>query len=141
MPFLSFSPQTVIKSADINSNFSNAVHKTDVQVVSNKIMVPGIITATDQATITFDLSLGSIQEVTLGGDRTLALSNVNEGQPFILKLIQDGTGNRLVTWFSTIKWDSGITPLLSTVGNKADIFGFICTGPGTYDGFIIAQYL
>lgn len=98
-----------------------------------------IAAATDGATVTFDLALSNVQQVTLGGNRTLALSNVTTGQKFVLRLVQDGTGSRLVTWFTTIKWAGGAAPTLTTTAGKADLIGFICTGTGTYDGFIIGQ--
>lgn len=98
-----------------------------------------IVAATDGATVTFDCSVSQLQTVTLGGNRTLAVTNPNEGQKFMIKLIQDGTGSRTVTWFSTIKWQDGITPTLTQTLNKADWFGFICTGSGTYDGFVLGQ--
>lgn len=98
-------------------------------------------TAADGATVTFDLSAGNIQGVTLGGNRTLALSNPTVGQVFIISLTQDATGSRTVTWFSTIRWVDGVTPTLTTTANKRDTFGFICTGSGTYDGYIVGQNL
>ncbi len=97
--------------------------------------------ASDGATITFNLAGGNKQTVTLGGNRTLAVSNVNVGQSFILRLLQDGAGSRTVTWFSTIKWAGGTAPTLTATLSKADMFGFICTGSGTYDGFIVGQNL
>lgn len=98
-----------------------------------------IVTATDVATVTFDLSTGHIQQVTLGGNRTLALSNEQVGQAFALRIVQDATGSRTVTWFSTIRWAGGTAPTLTTTASKADWFGFIVTGIGTYDGFIIGM--
>lgn len=93
----------------------------------------------DGATITFDLSLSNKHRVTLGGNRTLALSNPVGGQAFTIRLEQDGGGPRTVTWFSTIKWAGGAAPTLTTTANKADTFLFIRTGTDTYDGFIVGQ--
>jgi len=98
-------------------------------------------TATDGATVTFDLTTYKKQKVTLGGNRTLALSNVSAGDAFIIALIQDGTGSRTVTWFSTIKWPNGVVPTLSTGANKADVFGFIQTGTNQYYGFLVGDNL
>lgn len=103
--------------------------------------VQTITAATDGSTVTFDLSLGNIHTVTLGGNRTLALSNATTGQSFVIRLLQDGTGSRTVTWFSTIKWPDATAPTLTTTASKADVFGFICTGSGTYDGFVVGQNL
>lgn len=100
-----------------------------------------IVTNSDGATVTFDLSTGNIQQVTLGGNRTLALSNPTTGQCFVLRLVQDGTGSRTVTWFSTIKWPGATAPTLTTTASRVDLFGFITTGSGTYDGTIIGQNL
>ena len=94
---------------------------------------------TDASTITFDLDEASTHTVTLGDNRTLAISNEDAGQKFIINLVQDGTGSRTVTWFSTIKWAGGSAPTLTTTANKADSFGFLCTGTDAYYGFVIGQ--
>jgi putative exporter of polyketide antibiotics len=98
------------------------------------------VDAIDGATITFNLEAGNKQRVTLGGNRTLALQNETVGQVFLLRLLSDGTG-RTVTWFSTIKWAGGTPPTQTATANKADVFGFICTSAGNYDGFIVGQNL
>ena len=102
---------------------------------------PAITTNSDGATITFDLDVSDTHTVVLGDNRTLALSNVDVGQKFIIRLTQDNSGNRTVTWFSTIKWPGNLVPTLTTTGNKTDVFGFICTSSGNYDGFVIGYNL
>lgn len=96
---------------------------------------------TDGATITFDMSdqtKSNIRTVVLGGNRTLAVSNVATGQVFIIRLVQPAaSAGKTVTWWSTIKWPSGAAPTLSTGVNDVDVFGFICTGSNTYDGFFV----
>ena len=77
----------------------------------------------------------------LGGNRILALSNVDVGQKFIIRLVQDGTGSRTVTWFSTIKWPGNLVPTLTETGGKTDVFGFICTATNQYDGYVIGYNL
>ena len=105
----------------------------------SKATKPALEANSDGATVTFDLNEANVHTVTLGGNRTLAISNETAGQCFIIKLIQDGTGSRTVTWFSTIKWAGGTAPTLTTTADKADTFGFLCTGTDTYDGFVIGQ--
>lgn len=132
---VTFSHANGIKVDTINENTSNAG-------VTFKKLVNTVVTATDGGTITFDLAKGGLQRVTLGGNRTLALSNVSVGQCFVIDLIQDATGSRLVTWFTTIKWqDGGTAPTLSTGAGKIDSFGFICVSSGNYQGYIIGQNL
>lgn len=117
------------------------------QSLENKTLVKPTVNASKQnlasdvdgATISFDLSESNIHTVILGGNRTLALSSVSVGQAFILRLKQDGTGGRTVTWFSTINWAGGSAPTLSTGANKIDVFGFLCTAENQFDGFVIGQ--
>lgn len=94
---------------------------------------------TDGATVTFNMATSNFHTVTLGGNRTLALSNVGTGQAFLINLKQDGTGSRTVTWFSGISWPAGTTPTLTTTANKTDSFGFLCTGSGAYIGYNLGQ--
>src|SRR5690606_12655404 len=95
--------------------------------------------ATDAATVTFDLSLSDLQAATLGGNRTLALSNAKVGQKFQVTLTQDGTGSRTVTWWSGISWPGGTVPTLTTTAGKSDVFEFLCTGTGAYYGRVWGQ--
>ena len=96
---------------------------------------------TDGATITFNMDEANTHTVTLGGNRSLALSNVDVGQKFVIRLAQDATGSRTVTWFTTIKWPGGLEPTLTETGLKTDVFGFICTGTNQYDGYVIGYAL
>lgn len=100
-----------------------------------------VVTDTDGATITFDKNTWDFHRVVLGGNRTLALSNMAAGDKIVIDLIQDGTGTRTVTWFTTIKWTGWTVPTLTTTINKIDTFGFICTSAGNYQGYIIGQNL
>ena len=135
--------------SDYNGSVSNVNIASDAAITSTKISGTAvtltsqrtITTASDGATVTFVLTSGNIHQVTLGGNRTLALSGAATGQSFIVRLIQDGTGSRTVTWWSTIKWAGGTAPVLTTTASSVDVFGFICTGTGTYDGYVVSQNL
>lgn len=113
----------------------------NLQAVNKKYCDGIIITDTDGATITFNLNQGKKHTVILGDNRTLALTGGYVGQVFLIRLVQDGTGSRTVTWFSTIKWAGGSAPTLTTTINKADVYGFLCTSTDNYDGFVIGQNL
>ena len=137
----SVSDITGLPSIEVNSDgeVKLAEYGTNVTIFTG-LKTP-IEDNTDGATVTFDLDSSSTHTVTLGGNRTLALSNSDAGQKFIIRLVQDGTGSRTVTWFSTIKWPGGVTPTLTTTANKTDVFGFICTSAGNYDGFVLGYNL
>jgi len=108
-------------------------------VTFSKATKPSLKANSDGATITFDVNEANVHTVTLGDNRTLAILNETAGQKFMLRLQQDATGSRTVTWFSTIKWAGGSAPTLTTTAGKADVFGFLVTGTDTYDGFVIGQ--
>lgn len=93
--------------------------------------------------VTSNMASGNIHTITLShtATTTISLSNVSVGQVFILRLLQDSTGTNLVTWFTTIKWAGGTAPTLTTTASKADVFGFLCTSSGNYDGFVVGQNL
>jgi len=144
-----FTPNTTAKASEVNQNFTNInsqinpEHNTDGthSIINPTSIKGGIVTLTDNSTINIDGNLGNVFQVTLGGNRTLTISNIGVGQRIILRLIQDGTGSRTITFFSTIKWADGTTPTLTTSPNKIDVFGFMCSSSGNFDGFIIGQNL
>lgn len=92
-------------------------------------------------TLTLDCEKKNVFEVTLTGNITLALSNVSVGQIINIDLIQDGTGSRMVTWFSGIKWPDNVAPTLTTTASKRDSFVIKCVGSGAYIGYIAGQNL
>jgi hypothetical protein len=139
--------------SEINGNLSSAnvasdiVTTSGVQTLSNKTLnvnrsigqYDNWVDESDAATITFNLASGNKQRVTLAGNRTLALSNVQNGHVFLIDLIQDTNGNRTVTWFSTITWftTAGTAPTLSAGASKHNILMFIQTATNTYLGFVL----
>lgn len=146
--------QTLTNKTLISPVIAEMTTLTGTQTLTNKTLTSPVLTKptvngslqaitadSDGATITFDLASANIHTVTLGGNRTLALSNPSTGQCFMLRLLQDATGSRTVTWFTTIKWAGGSAPTLTTTASKADMIGFVCTGSNTYDGFIVGQNL
>ena len=88
--------------------------------------------------VTLDLTNKNIHDVTMNAATiTIALSNVSVGQAFVINLVQDATGSRAASWFSTIKWPSGSAPTLTTTGNSIDAFGFLCTAENQYRAFFL----
>ena len=117
---------------------------TNNAAVWNRVqMAAGLGTITDGATVTVDADDESTQKVTLGGNRTIAFDNFVTGQRVCLRLTQDGTGSRTVTWPSsgvTINWSGGSAPTLTTTASKADWIVLICTddssGAEIYDAAV-----
>lgn len=128
-----------------NVNVSGSAAIDDSKISFTKPYFQGsyqaMTTDVDAEPVTFNLSLSNIHTLTLGGNRTLKVSNATVGQMFLLRLIQDGTGNRTVTWdpsnFGTIKWPSATAPTLSTTAGSVDVFAFLCTSSGNWDGYFV----
>lgn len=132
------SPSAAITPSKIDGT---AATLSGLERLKNKIVSGPVAVDTDGATVTFNMDSSNIHNVVLGGNRTLAVSNVEIGQAFVLILTQDGTGSRTVTWFTAIKWPGGTAPTLTTTASKKDVFGFIQETTGNYLGFIVGQNL
>jgi hypothetical protein len=74
------------------------------------------------------------------GNFTVAVSGGRTNKIFKVTIIQDGTGSRVSTWFSTIRWMDGVSPTNSGA-NKKDTYVFEKTGSSTYDAYIGGQNL
>lgn len=81
-------------------------------------------TATDGTTVTFDFSKTQNWQVTLGGSRTFAFQGAKSGDRVRVKVKQDATGSRTVTWPSTVIWAGGSAPTLTTTASRTDIVEF-----------------
>jgi hypothetical protein len=94
------------------------------------------------ATSTFDWAYSNIHSLTLSNaTTTLSFANPVSGQAIITRLTQDSTGGRRVVFPSTILWAGGTTPTLASTASKTDLFGFLCTASGYYDGVIVGSNL
>ena len=100
-----------------------------------------VVTITDGATVTLDQSAGANHAVTLGGNRTLAVTNPTVGKSVMLRAIQDATGSRTITYPASIKWPGGTAPTLTTTATQSDWIGFKCVDASTpvYHGFVVGQ--
>lgn len=80
------------------------------------------VTLTDAATISVDMSTFINAVVTLGGNRTLGNpSNEKVGQAGYIRIVQDGTGSRTLSYSSDWEFASGSAPVLSTAANSQDM--------------------
>lgn len=88
------------------------------------------IDVADGATMTFDLSslTNKLKFLcgALAGNRTFALSNPTEGQVFMIRIPQDGTGSRTVTWFP-----AGTDTVTMTIANPGVVTTTIDMKTGT----------
>lgn len=92
---------------------------------------PTVNTLTDGATVTLAWAHNSINMVTLGGNRALAISGTPAvGHSCRLFVTQDATGSRTLTWPTSgvdIQWPGNDEPILTTTAGRTDMFELTCT--------------
>jgi hypothetical protein len=89
-----------------------------------------VASLTDAATINIDFTQANDFTVTLGGNRTLANpTNLAVGQQGLIRIAQDGTGNRTLA-FGTFYKFSGGSKTLSTAASAIDTISYEVVQPG-----------
>lgn len=81
---------------------------------------------------TIDWGAGNKQKSTLTGNVTYTFTAPGGVGNFLLKIVQDATGSRTVTWPASVKWPGGTAPTLSTAANAIDIVTFYYDGTSYY---------
>lgn len=101
---------------------------------STKVVTPKKIldaaapqTLTDGATVTPDFNAGFNFEWTIGGNQTLANpSNTKSGQSGTIKIVQDATGSRVISYGNNWRFPGGAATggVLSTAANAVDLIAY-----------------
>jgi hypothetical protein len=87
-------------------------------------------TTASTSTTTINLATGNVLEVLLNVNTTLSFTNPRIGT-YIIKIKQDGTGNKTVT-FPTIKWADDAVPTITATANRTDLVTLIYDGTHYY---------
>lgn len=104
---------------------THPVRLTDV----NSLSIPDVIqTVTFATSLTIDPFLYTIADVTLTDNCTInivASETVTDGRPLLLRLRQDATGSRTLSFTSTARFSDDLpAPTLSTVASSLDYLLF-----------------
>jgi hypothetical protein len=88
---------------------------------------PTSFALTDAPTIATDAARADVFTVTLGGNRALGQpTNPTDGQQIEYRILQDGTGNRTLTYSSAFRFNTTFPqPTLSTAAGALDILRFV----------------
>jgi len=87
----------------------------------------------DGANISWALDDGGSASVTLGGNRQLDdPTNMANGAIYRIRVKQDATGTRLLTWDAAYLFPGGVAPTLSAAIGAVDIFTFTSDGTSMY---------
>lgn len=93
------------------------------------VAVDGVQTLTDAVTVTWDAQWGRHSILTPTDNRTIGTpTNLVAGRVYSVRIKQDPTGSRLITWPALVKWAGGSAPTLTTTGGRVDAFSFLYDG-------------
>ena len=117
------------RSYTINTGLTlTDLESSNVKAQTFQLTQPTAINST--TTTTLDLSTGNLLELVLTGPTTLAFSNPQIGT-YIIKVKQDGTGGRTLT-FPSMKWSDAAVPTITTAANAIDLITLIYDGTHYY---------
>jgi len=121
----------VKKYAEVQDLPGHDVHEADDDLVGIKnIRFAGEYdNGNSGATATIDWNNGQKQKITLTANCTLSFTDPVDGvSNFLIRVLQDATGGRSVTWPASVLWPGGVAPSLSSAANARDIVSFYFDG-------------
>ena len=100
-----------------------------------------IVTLTDAASVAVNFNTGNHFLVSLAGNRTLANpTNGKVGQVGHIYIVQDGTGNRTLSYGNMYNFPSGTAPVLTSVSSSVDLLVFSQRATSVLDAVIIKDF-
>lgn len=107
--------------------------KTDVAAVTTAQHNFGTSALTDGASVAWNLATQQQASLAIAGNRALANpTNMVNGGRYSLKVTQDSTGSRTLSYGSAYLWENGPTPTLSTNPGDVDVLEFWSDGTYMY---------
>lgn len=92
------------------------------------------------ATVALDLATANNFAITLTGNILLSNpTNQVAGQSGVIRLIQDGTGGRTVSFGGDWKFSSGAAPTLTTAGNAVDLLVYYVEASGRVSAVLLSN--
>jgi hypothetical protein len=104
--------------------------------INGQSWVAADVNGNTAASTTVNWNDSNIQTFTLNtATTTFTFSNPNAGATYILVIRQNAAGSQTVVWPGTVAWGGGVTPTMTAIANRYDVFTFIYDGSkyfGTY---------
>ena len=98
-------------------------------------------TLTDGSTVSWDASTQDVCKLTLGGNRTLAApSNATTGQTGSIYVVQDGTGNRTLSYNTVWKFPGGSVPAATSTSGAVDMLVYNVRSAATIDAVMLKDF-
>jgi hypothetical protein len=107
--------------------YNASIATTNTSQTFTAQQVPFNGTLTDGATINWNGNTnGQVVAVTLTGNRTMAApTNIQSRALYLMRVTQDATGSRTLTWNAAFKFGGSGAPTLTTTASKVDILSFV----------------
>lgn len=129
---------------------SKLVSTTNVASLTNKTLISPVIDSpvfqndyTEEtwasntgSNYTINLANGTLQILTLTANCVYTFPTPIAGKSFTLIQKQDAVGSRSVTWPSSVKWPSGLSPVITSTANRSDKFVFTALDGSTWIGSV-----
>jgi len=114
---------TLVGTADVASAANFQANTADKILDTDGVWSAAAeVTLTDGVTITPDMSTFINAVVTLGGNRTMASpTNAKTGQSGYIRIVQDATGSRTLSYGANWEFAGGTAPVLSTAAAAQDM--------------------
>lgn len=128
----SFTTAGLISRVAIEPKHRHSEIVRDLTAEKKIVFVSEVDNGDSGATATIDWNEGNKQKIVLTDDCSLTFATPFGATTVTLKVEQDVTGIRLVTWPANVKWAAGTAPTLTTTGNAIDIVVFYYDGVNYY---------
>ena len=100
-----------------------------------------ITTLTDAASVAVDFNDANMFMVTLAGNRTLAApSNATTGQTGSIYVVQDGTGDRTLSYNAAWRFPEGSVPVATTAASAVDLLIYNARSATTIDAVMLLDF-
>ena len=120
--------------------FTSAVRMEGLVSLSGAVK-SHITTLTDAASITTDFNTANMFMVTLAGNRTLAApSNATTGQTGSIYVVQDGTGDRTLSYNAAWRFAAGSVPVATTAASAVDLLIYSARSATTIDAVMLLDF-
>lgn len=119
----------------VTKSYTDSELAKKVDVTTNYDIKPGLYQGgSKSANFQINWANGPFQQYTLGANCTVTFANPVSGGSYMLKLVQDGTGGRQITWPASVKWANGEAPTMSGA-SKIDFVQMVYDGTYYYGNY------
>jgi len=121
---------------NLDGQANNITNVTDYEVKGEAYADVELNNGNSSTAITIDWTSKNYQNVTLTDTCVFTFTAPSGVTTLILKLTQDATGSRTVTFPASVLWSSGTAPTLTTDANAVDLISFYYDGSNYIGGFL-----